>query len=242
MNGRKKIGFLLVHGFTGSHYEMAPLETFFKQRNHEVDNIILPGHETSPEALATTEWTTIIDFAQEKLDQLKAKCDKCFVCGLSMGGAISHILGAENSDLAGIIPMASPYKVPDWKAVFLKILPFAQHIIGWHETEESGWEDLEAMKRHTHSYDRFHTKSVIQLDKLLEEMRRLLPFIQVPVLMMHSKKDETVPCRHSEKIHRKLSVRDKTLVWINRGGHIITEDAGKDQMFETVHNWLKIRI
>jgi carboxylesterase len=242
MPDRNRIGFLLVHGFTGSHYEMAPLEVFFKQEGHKVDNIILPGHETSPEALAKTEWTTILEFAQGRLDQLKQECRKCFVCGLSMGGAITHILGAQNSDLAGIIPMASPYTVPDWKALFLKILPFAEHIVGWHENEESGWEDLEAMKGHTHSYDRFHTRSVVQLDKLLREMRRLLPSIAVPVLVMHSKRDETVPYRHSEKILRNLTVQDKTLVWIKRGGHIITEDAGKEQMFETVDRWLKSRI
>jgi len=159
-----------------------------------------------------------------------------------MGGAITHILGARNPDLAGIIPMAAPYRVPDWKAVFLKVLPFADRIIGWHENEESGWEDLEAMKGHTHSYDRFHTRSVVQLDKLLQEMRLLLPSIQVPVLMMHSKKDETVPYRHSEKILRTLTVQDKTLVWIDRGGHIITEDAGKGQMFETVDRWLNSKI
>jgi carboxylesterase len=241
MGGENNKGFLLVHGFTGSHYEMAPLEVFFKEKGHEVDNITLPGHETTPEALAATPWTSIVDFAQARLDRLKPRCSRCFVCGLSMGGAITHILGANNPDLAGIIPMAAPYRVPDWKAVFLKVLPFAGHIIGWHENEESGWEDLAAMKLHTHSYDRFHTKSVVQLDKLLREMRGRLPHTRVPVLMMHSKKDETVPYQHSEKIFRLLGAEDKTLTWIDRGGHIVTEDAGKDQMFAVIDGWLAAR-
>jgi len=59
MPDRKRIGFLLVHGFTGSHYEMEPLEVFFNQKGHEVNNIILPGHETSQEALADSEWATL---------------------------------------------------------------------------------------------------------------------------------------------------------------------------------------
>ncbi len=238
MSDNAKTGFLLIHGFTGSHHEVLPLEQFFTKKGYVVDNITLPGHETTPEAHADIIWTEYIDFAQKRLNKMKTICSRCYVCGLSMGGAITHILGAKNPDLAGIIPMASPCGVPDWRISLLRILPFIQYFLKWHDNTSSGWEDLEAMKRHTHKYTRFHTRSVIQLDMLLQEMKRLLPVINVPVLILHSKKDQSVPWQHSEKILKLLKTDNKSIVWITRGGHIIPEDAGKEQMFKAIDNWL----
>ena len=43
--------FLLIHGFTGTHYEMDPLADFLNKKNFHVKNIILPGHETTLEDL-----------------------------------------------------------------------------------------------------------------------------------------------------------------------------------------------
>ena len=124
MSVNKNTGFLLIHGFTGSHHEMIPIEAHLSEKGYAVDNIILPGHETTPEAHAEIIWTEYVTYAQKRLNKLKENCSKCYVCGLSMGGAITHILGAKNPDLAGIIPMASPCGVIDWRIYLLRMFPF----------------------------------------------------------------------------------------------------------------------
>ena len=73
---------------------------------------------------------------------------------------------------------------------------------------------------------------------LIQEMQKLVPIIEVPVLALHSRKDQSVPWQHSEKAYNLLKTQSKSIVWITQGGHIIPEDAGKDQMFKAIDMWI----
>ena len=240
MSDISTISFLLIHGFTGTHFEMEPLTKFLGKQGFAIENITLPGHETSLEDLNKTKWTDWINYAQTKLDILKEKYERVYVCGLSMGAAITLVLGSRNSDLAGIIPMAAPYKSPDWRMYFIVAIPFLSLIYPKHKTKEKGWVDLESLSTHK-SYGYYPLRSIKQLYKLLKEVKRSVPKIEVPILVIQSKKDTGVPSNHAEYIFKMVKSTDKTLVWINKGGHVIPKDAGRYQLFEEIKEWMKNR-
>lgn len=240
MSSNEQIGFLLIHGFTGTHFEMIPLEDFLTEKGFTVRNITLPGHETTEEDLSTKKWTDWIDFAQLNLDKLKNKCKKVFVSGLSMGGTITLLLGAKNKYLSGIITLAAVYRAPDWRMHFLSI-PLVHYVYPRHKSEESGWEDLEALSTHK-SYEHYPIKSVSELYKMLRETKKQVKNIQVPILIVQGKKDLSVPEKHAKLIHSNVNTTDKQLVWIEKGGHVIPKDAGRHQLFETLDSWLETRI
>ncbi|NPD87650.1 MAG: alpha/beta fold hydrolase [Asgard group archaeon] len=240
MSSNEKIGFLLIHGFTGTHFEMIPLEEFLTDRGFSVRNITLPGHETTEEDLTTKKWTDWVEFAQLKLDELSNKCKKVFVVGLSMGGTITLLLGARNKDVAGIITLAPVYKAPDWRMHLLSI-PLVHYVYPRYKNEESGWEDLEALSTHK-SYEHYPIKSVSELYKMLKETKKQVKNIQVPILIIQSKKDLSVPDKHAKLIYSNVNTTDRQLVWIENGGHVIPKDAGRQQMFETIDSWLKGRL
>ncbi|MHA1303743.1 MAG: alpha/beta hydrolase [Candidatus Heimdallarchaeaceae archaeon] len=238
---QKKVGFLLIHGFTGTHYELEPLAEFLRKQGYVVENITLPGHETTPEDHLNTKWTEILDYAQQELDKLKTSCETVFVSGLSMGGAITLYLGAKNPSLAGIIPMSAPYKIPDWRFTFLKLFPFLFILMPWQYNDNSEIEDPKVKEIHR-CYERYRTRSVLWLNKLLKEARNLLPVIKVPTLILHSVNDPSVPQKHAKYIFNKIKARDKELIWIEKGGHIIPEDYGKEQAFSVINSWVEERI
>ncbi len=240
MSSKKDIGFLLIHGFTGAHFEMQPLADFLIREGFTVENITLPGHETSEEDLMTKKWTDFTNFAQKELDKLKEKCEKVFVCGLSMGGAITLYLGATNPDIDGIIPMAAVCKPPDWRMYFLAI-PYVYLIYPKYKNTESGWEDLEALKTHR-SYENYPIKSVSQLFWMIRKIKKLTKKIEVPILVVFSKKDLSVPKKQAEWIFNNVQSKDKEIVEIVKGGHVIPKDAGRFQLFEVVEKWLEKRI
>jgi carboxylesterase len=240
MTSNEQIGFLLIHGFTGTHYEMIPLQEFLEKKGFTVSNITLPGHETTEEDLITKKWTEFVEYSQIELDQLKDKCEKVFVAGLSMGGAITLLLGARNQDLAGIITLAAVYRPPDWR-MHLMVIPFVHKIYPKHRNKESGWEDLEALTTHR-SYDYYPIKSVAELYKLLHEVKKQVENIQIPILIISAKKDLSVPQKHAKLIYKKVNSKDKERVLIEKGGHVIPKDAGRHQMLEAVDEWLKKRI
>ena len=236
-----KVGFLLIHGFTGTHFEMNPLAEFLEDKGFTVVNIILPGHETSEEDLALKNWKDWINHAQSELELLKKEHSKVFVSGLSMGGIITLCIGAKNPDLTGIIPMAAPIRPPDWRMYLFRIFPFAHYFYPKHRSVESGWEDLETLETHV-SYEYYPTKSVKQLYKLIKEGKRLTPLIEVPILVVHSKKDLSVPSSHAKWIIDNVASEDKEIECILKGGHVIPKDAGKHQLFEAIDKWVLERI
>jgi len=231
-------GFLLIHGFTGTHYEMEPLEDFLLKKGFIVDNITLPGHETSEDDLINTNWKDWVNHAQLRLDYLKKECQKVYVCGLSLGGAITLYLGARNPDLAGIIPMAAVYKTPDWRLYLLAFIPIAHLLYPRHQSKETGWDDLEALENHK-CYENYPTRSVLDVYKLLRAVKKSVPDIKIPTLVIQGKKDPSVPSSFPKWIYKNISSKSKKLVWIEKGGHVIPEDAGRFQLFEEIDKWVK---
>ncbi len=137
--------------------------------------------------------------------------------------------------------MAAPIKPPDWRMYLFKIFPFAHYFYPRHRNYESGWEDMEALETHV-SYDYYPTKSVKQLYELMKEVKRLTPFIEVPILIIQSKKDLSVPSGHAKWILETVASKDKQIEWIEKGGHVIPKDAGRHQLFESVDKWIDQRI
>ncbi len=236
-----QVGFLLIHGFTGTHFDMEPLEIFLKNRNYTVFNIVLPGHETSEEDLETKKWFEWTNYAQEKLDQLKNMCAKIFVIGLSMGGAITLFLGYRNPDIDGLITLATPCKTPDWKLYVLRALPFIVYLYSRHPNIDCNWEDLDTKKVHK-CYAKIPTRSALQLHKLLINVKKNLFRITNPILILQSKNDETVSMKHAKQIFNKVKSKDKKMVQIEKGGHVISVDSGKEQAFAAIEEWIKERI
>jgi carboxylesterase len=229
--------FLLIHGFTGTHYEMEPLAKHLRKSEFHVENIVLPGHETTVQDLADKKWKELTDYAQQHLDTLKKNHERVYVVGLSMGGAITLYLGANNSDLAGIIPLAAPVFSPDWRMVFLAYIPFLHLLYPVHGNEEKGWEDMEELKSHQ-SYGSYPIKFIGQLYQLIRTSRKKLKEITVPTLIVYSKNDPSIPLKHAKKIYDDIKSERKKIVQIMKGGHVIPKDAGRHQLFEEIDSWI----
>ena len=238
MNKEEKIGFLLIHGFTGTHWEMEPLGEFLRNKGINVDNITLPGHETTPEDHFQTKWTEILDYAQQRLDLLKKQNNKIFIAGLSMGGVITLNLAAKNPDVSGIITMSAPYKIPDWRFSLLKYIPFIFQIMKWRYNDPSDIHDKELRKTHK-AYEKYRTKSVLWLEKLTKETRSLIPLIEIPTLILYAKHDLSVSKKHADWIFSAIQSKDKELHEIEKGAHLIPEDLGKEQAFYIIEKWLQ---
>ena len=84
-----KIGWLLLHGFTGTPYEMKHLEEGLRETGHDVENPLLPGHGTSLAEFQKTSFKDWAKGAETAFLALRERVDKVFVCGFSMGGSMA---------------------------------------------------------------------------------------------------------------------------------------------------------
>ena len=120
-------GVLLVHGFTSTPQSMRPWAEHLEAAGFAVSLPRLPGHGTHWKELNQTAWTDWYAHADAAFAVLRARCDRVFIAGLSMGGA----LGLR---LASSAAMTSP----GWwsstlrsthRDIRMKILPVLHHLI-----------------------------------------------------------------------------------------------------------------
>ena len=228
------VGCLLVHGFSGSPPEMRLMGEFLAQKGLTVQGVRLAGHGTSPEDMATTTWRDWVASAEAGLRELEARCEQVFVAGLSMGGLITLHLAAHHH-LAGIVAMAAPAYMADWR---FRFLPLARHFIRWFTPDiESDLTDPEAEK-HLSAYQVLPVHCLVSLGQLMRLVRQELPQVKAPALVMQGEKDHHVPADSARIIFEELGAADKEIVWWPNSGHCISVDSEREAVWARAYEFI----
>jgi carboxylesterase len=227
-------GCLLIHGFSGSPPEMRLMGEYLAAKSLTVLGVRLAGHGTSPEDMARTGWRDWVASAEAGLRELEARCDRVFVAGLSMGGLITLHLAAHHP-LAGIVVMAAPAYIADWR---FRLLPLAQYFIRWFTPNiESDLTDPEA-ENHISSYQVLPIRCVVSLRELLRLVRQELPHVKVPALVMQGENDHHVPADSARIIFEELGTTEKEIVWWPNSGHCITVDSECEAVWARAYEFI----
>ncbi len=227
-------GCLLIHGFSGSPPEMRPMGEYLAQRGLTVLGVRLAGHGTTPEDMARTTWRDWVASAEAGLRELEACCEQVFVAGLSMGGLITLHLAAHHP-LDGIVAMAAPSHIADWR---FRFMPLAQYFIRWVTPNiESDLTDPEA-EEHMSSYQVLPIRCIVSLGQLLRLARRELSRIQAPALIMQGEKDHHVPSDSARIIFEGLGATEKEVVWWSNSGHCITVDSEREAVWARAYEFI----
>jgi carboxylesterase len=228
------VGCLLVHGFSGSPPEMRPMGEFLAAKGLTVLGVRLAGHGTSPEDMATTTWRDWVASAEAGLWEVKARCEQVFVAGLSMGGLITLHL-ATHHPVAGIVVMATPPYIADWR---FRFVPLAKHFLRWVVPGiESDLTDPEAEKR-LFSYKRLPVHCIASLGELIRLVRQELPQVKVPALIMQGEKDHHIPTDSAQIVFEELGTAQKEIVWWPNSGHCITVDSERETVWARAYEFI----
>ena len=79
-------------------------------------------------------------------------------------------------------------------------------------------------------YDLLPIKTLRQLVSLEESVRRELPEVKEPLLVIQSRNDPTVDASGPGYIMTHVSSRDKGVFWVERSGHLLVLDAEKGRV------------
>ncbi|MEW5945005.1 MAG: alpha/beta fold hydrolase [bacterium] len=225
-------GCLLIHGFTGSPAEMRPLGDYLAARGVTVSGIQLRGHGTTPAEMSATGWRDWADSAIDGFNDLKKRCDRVYVAGFSMGGALALYLGAAREDVCGVASLSGAALIRDWR---LSLLPLMRRFIRYFpKGGSSDLTDRRALELMV-SYDRIPLSCVEELLEFTGVVRDLLPHVKAPLLVMHGLKDRSLRPSNAQYIYDRAGSEEKEIVLLDNSGHGIVVDVQKEVVFEKVH-------
>lgn len=233
-----EIGCLLVHGLTSTPQEMRSLGEHLADRGRTVHGVRLPGHATRPSDMARGRWQDWAASLEDGWHLLREVCERVVTIGLSLGGALSLWFAAHHP-VSGVVAMSTPYALPPYprlpifpglSAILHPISAFLRYL---PKPPPLDYRNPAAARDHL-AYRIYPTRSIAEVVDLLAEMRRHLPQLQVPTLLIHARDDMGVTPANAKDIYGELGSADKALLWVEDSGHVITLDPAHERAFSAV--------
>ena len=212
---------------------------YLHAQGFSVLGVRLAGHATCPEDMVRALWTDWLASVENGYHLLRGLADRIYLVGLSMGGNLALLLSTR-LDVRGVVAISTPERLPsDWRLPFVDLLSwFWRYAPKSDKPEGSDWFDQQAWKDHV-SYPRNPVRSIGQLNRLLDEVRRALPDVRVPVMLIHSADDTYIVPENMERIHAGLTnAPQKNTLLVKNSGHVVTRDAARQQVFEAVAQFI----
>ncbi len=224
---------LVVHGFTGSPGTMAHLAGGIAAAGYDTVVPTLPGHDTTVEDMATTDWADWTGAVEAAYRELAARSTRVAVVGLSMGGTITCWLAARHPEIAGIVcinPFVLP-RDPDEIA-------FIDALIEAGETITDGvGHDIADPDVVEPAYDRTPLVPLRSLVGAVTDLQPDLERIACPLLLLTSAVDHTVDPLNSDHLANQV-VGPVERVRLERSYHVAVLDYDKDVVVERTLGFL----
>jgi carboxylesterase len=197
---------------------------------------ILRGHGTvwqDLEGVKAGDWYE--DAENAFLDLLK-EVESVLVVGLSMGGLVALELAARHrKETAGVVAVAAALRFADPLAPMAPAL--SMFIKSWPSPE--AYHDKSCRDRENRNYPKFPTKTFGELLAYSRRVPDLLSFVKAPILILHSHKDQVISPASADLIHRKVSSKDRSIVWFDRSGHEMFLDLEADLVIKEVTRFVR---
>jgi len=224
--GDRRIGVLLLHGFSGSPAAMRPWANHLAERGYAVDVPLLPGHGTRWKDLNRVRWTDWYAEAEAALDRLLAGCDAVAVCALSMGGALALRLAEERgSDVAGLV-LVNPFVSSKRKE--LLVLPVLKRAV---PSLKGVVNDIKKPGQDEVGYDRLPLKGVGEIAAMWKVVVPDLPRVTQPLLYFRSREDHVIDDSSSRTVLGAVSSRDAEERMLTNSYHVATLDHEAEIIF-----------
>ena len=218
-DGDGPIGVLLLHGFTGSPASMRPWGEALAAHGWTVRVPRLPGHGTRWQDMNITTWEDWYSEAERNLRDLQGRCSRIFVCGLSMGGALTLRLAERHGDaIAGIVLVNAAVHT---ERKDRHLLPIVKHLVGSfpgisNDIAKPGMDEV--------AYDRTPLKAAHSMMNMWSRVREDIALVRQPLLLFRSAQDNVVEASNAEWILTHVASIDIEEVVLPDSYHVATLD------------------
>jgi carboxylesterase len=221
--GGSDLGVLLLHGFTGSPFEMRSLGTALAVQGIGSACPLLSGHGTHPNDMVGVPYTDWLADVEAALDRMLANCQRVVLAGLSMGGTLALNVAARRAGdprIAGLVTISAPLRLDDWRLNFANLIV---KVVKWQAWGKPDIKDRTVWDQQT-NYRRIRTDAILELLGLLADTRERLARVHQPILIVRARDDHIVPPRNAEVIYDTVRSADRRVLMLDNCYHVSTVD------------------
>jgi carboxylesterase len=239
MEGSNGDGVLLIHGLTGAPAEMKLVARQLNRRGYSVYVPLLAGHGEDARMLRTTRWQDWLDSVVHASEFLAARTRHVFAAGICVGGKLSILAADARPELIKATAIYSPcfgydgWQVPFYYPILSSHIGWLSHVpfldrLNFKETSSIGIKD-DRMRRMIQAMssegvlDCFPGRGLVEMYRLGKVLKKRLPELHVPTLILHSTEDDLSDARHARYISEHIGATHQ-LTWIEDSYHMIHID------------------
>ncbi|WP_342768322.1 alpha/beta hydrolase [Falsibacillus pallidus] len=225
-------GCLLIHGFTGSPFEVQPLADYLAEHTEwKVAVPTLPGHgeELELKGILHHEW---IECAEEALKDLLDECEEVYLVGFSMGGLIAGYLAARYPVSRLVLLSAAAYYIN-----FEQLLKDIKEII--NDSLNGKLKENELFNRYRKKIISTPISSTREFKKIVKLSKSVLGEIDIPTFIAQGEEDGIVPIKSAYYLYDKIGSSRKILRLEPGAKHLICHCDGQMELFDEIFCFLK---
>lgn len=229
---------LLLHGFSGSPWEVRPLGEALAARGYRVHAPLLPGHGTDPLAMvgiSEAQWQQATRAALEELP----RGGPVFLAGLSMGALLSLLLAREEPErVKALVLMAPVWRLRPLSGRILRRLRNLPVPLVWDHWTTKERSDLESEEAHRENplLKKYPVARLRDLFRLQDLARAAAPLVRQPALVVAARQDHVVDFKGVQELVQALP--SARLLVLERGFHILPRDHDRALLATEVAGFL----
>ncbi len=237
---KSRAGVLLIHGYMAAPAEMKEFADYLYDHGFTVYVPRLKGHGTAPEDLAETPYDKWIESVEEGVVILRHLCEKIFVGGFSTGAGLALDLETRVKDIKAVFAVSPPMKLNDFGARFAPALDIWNQMMTKAHLDGITKKFVDNTPEHPNiNYLRNPVSGVRQLEKFMESVESKLEKIDVPALIVQSRKDPVVDFKGTEKIFKSIGSEKKEYFLFDYDRHGILLGDDVKRIYSAIRDFLE---
>lgn len=236
---RHRVGVVLAHGYMAAPAEVRGLAEYLGKMGFWVYAPRLKGHGTAPEDLAACTYQDWIDSMDAGYAIISNLCRRVVVGGFSTGAGLALDLAQRVPGVEGVFAVSAPLRLQDVAARFIPAMSVWNRFMERFHLDEARKVFVDNHPENPHiNYLKNPISGVRELERLMASLEPRLHDVNIPALVIQSRKDPVVDPRGAERIFKLLGSTDKQMVLFNFQRHGILLGEGADRVYRTIGDFL----
>jgi carboxylesterase len=230
---------LLLHGLTGSTFELAPLARALHAAGMRCLAPVMAGHGGPARELAGVPWAEWVGKARRDLARLEG-ARRTFVVGCSMGALVACALAHDQPARVDGLVLLAPALELHLQGRLGALLGRAPALSSLVVPKRAGSDvrDRE-MRRRNPAMDGVPLGAVAELGHLQAHVDRQLPGIAAPALVIQGAHDHTVTVAGAKRLARRIGSGPAELLLLPRSWHLVGIDVERDRCAAAAADFLE---